>query len=154
MAASGRDSKHPGNRRTRSCRAAAEPLWVAGTSLYWAEGAKTSNRLSLANSDPRALRLFIRWLNVYLAPNASFVLKLNLHLDNDEAAARAYWASELNLRDVAFYKTFIKPDGTGHRKNHLRTGVCDVRVRRSTDAFHRALAWIDRFAELLASSGC
>jgi hypothetical protein len=36
-----------------------EPLWVAGTILYWAEGAKTQRHLSMANSDPRALRLFI-----------------------------------------------------------------------------------------------
>jgi hypothetical protein len=36
-----------------------DPLWVAGTVLYWAEGAKTRNNLRLTNSDPRALRLFI-----------------------------------------------------------------------------------------------
>jgi len=34
-----------------------DPLWVAGTILYWAEGAKTRNHLRLNNSDPRALRL-------------------------------------------------------------------------------------------------
>ena len=33
----------------------ADPLWVAGVVLYWGEGAKTSNELTLANSDPRAL---------------------------------------------------------------------------------------------------
>lgn len=131
-----------------------EPLWVAGTALYWAEGSKTSNRLSLANSDPRALRLFIRWTREYLMPDAALVLKLNPHGDNNEAAAREYWERELNLPNVTFYKTYVKPDGTGHRKNHLRTGVCDVRVRRSSDALHRVLAWIDRLAESLASTGC
>ncbi len=34
-----------------------DPLWVAGTMLYWAEGAKTPGSLSVANADPRALRL-------------------------------------------------------------------------------------------------
>ncbi len=65
-----------------------DPLWVAGTTLYWAEGAKTSNRLSLANSDPRALRLYIAWVSAHVAPHAAFVLKLNLHFDNSGPDAR------------------------------------------------------------------
>ena len=36
-----------------------DPMWVAGTILYWAEGAKTGGHLSMANGDPRALRLFL-----------------------------------------------------------------------------------------------
>lgn len=45
-----------------------DPLWVAGIVLYWAEGAKTRNHLKMANADPRALRLFIRWVRTYLDP--------------------------------------------------------------------------------------
>ena len=131
-----------------------EPLWLAGTTLYWAEGSKTSNRLSLANSDPRALRLFICWVRSYVASDAPLVLKLNLHHDNDETAARAFWESELDLVSPQFYKTFIKPEGTGHRKNHLSHGVCDVRVRASSDAFHRVIAWIDGLADLIARRDC
>ncbi|MCP3974114.1 MAG: hypothetical protein GY720_06435 [bacterium] len=131
-----------------------EPLWVAGTTLYWAEGAKTSNRLSLANSDPRALRLFVEWVRVYLDGDAEFVLKLNLHHGNDEPGARSFWASQLDLGDVRFYKTFIKPEGTGHRKNHLAHGVCAVIVRRSTDAFHRTMGWIDALPGFLTRSDC
>lgn len=131
-----------------------EPLWVAGTALYWAEGSKTSNRLSLSNSDPAALRLFIQWVRDYVDGSAEFVLKLNLHFDNDEEAARAFWSSELTLDSPEFYKTFIKPEGTGHRKNHLAHGVCAVRMRRSTDAFHRVMAWIGALPGLLLACDC
>lgn len=118
-----------------------DPFWVAGTMLYWGEGSKTSNGLALANTDPRACRLFIRWTRRYHDPAARFVLKLNLHADNDELAARRFWAAESGLgADAEYYRTFIKPDGTGHRKNHLPHGVCQVRLRRSTDAFHRTMA--------------
>ena len=103
-----------------------EPLWVAGTALYWAEGSKTSNRLSLPNSDPRVLGPFLAWVRADLDSNADFVPKLNLHEGNDEVAARGLWARELSLPDARFYKTFIKPGGTGHRKNHLKLGVCAV----------------------------
>jgi hypothetical protein len=61
------------------------------------------------------------------------------------------WAMQSGLRNPRFHKTFIKPDGTGHRKNHLPYGVCLVRMDRSANAFHRTLAWIqglaDHFAE-------
>jgi hypothetical protein len=123
-----------------------ESLWVAGTTMYWAEGAKTTPRLGLANTDPRVLVLFIRWVRMYLVPDPEFVLALHLHAGNDEDAAKLYWASALGLTDPDFHKTFIKPPGTGHRKNRLPWGVCRVRVRRSADAYHRTMAWIDQLA--------
>ncbi len=124
-----------------------DPFWVAGVVLYWGEGSKRSNRLELANSDPRILQLFIAWVERYVEPEPSFVLWLVLHADNDEPAARRHWERELGLEEPDFYKTTIKPDGTGHRKNHLKHGVCRVGLRRSTDAFLKTIAWIDVVAE-------
>jgi hypothetical protein len=81
-----------------------EPLWLAGTIMYWAEGGKTQKTLQMTDSDPRVLRLF--------------------------------------------YKTYIKPRGTGYRKNHLHWGVCNVRLRRSTDAWIRTDGWIAALARV------
>jgi hypothetical protein len=120
-----------------------DPLWVAGTVLYWGEGFKAQQRVGMANSDPAALRLFIRWIRGYLMEDAEFVCKLNLHYNNNEPAARQFWSENLGLSDAKFYKTFIKPEGTGHRKNHLKHGVCQVSLRRSSDSWHRIAAWID-----------
>ena len=61
---------------------------------------------------------------------------------NDEAAAQRFWSQALSLPGVAFHKTFVKPPGTGHRKNHLPQGVCRVVVRRSTNHFVRVSSWI------------
>ncbi|HKX75872.1 MAG TPA: hypothetical protein VJR05_10830, partial [Acidimicrobiia bacterium] len=44
--------------------------WVAGAIMYWAEGGKQRNHLEVANTDPAALRLFIRWIRSYLDPDA------------------------------------------------------------------------------------
>jgi hypothetical protein len=57
--------------------------------------------------------------------------------------ARHFWSAELGIDIKDFTKTFIKPDGTGHRKNYLAHGVCRVLMRRSTNAFVATLAWID-----------
>jgi hypothetical protein len=45
-----------------------------------------------------------------------------------------------NLPNVDFYKTSMKPLGTGHRKNHLPHGVCRVSVRRAADMWQRTMA--------------
>lgn len=117
--------------------------WLGGTILYWAEGFKTENALGMANSDPDLLRVFMDWSTRYHDSDAEFRIKLNLHAGNDEDQAIEFWAFELGLGTESFLKTYIKPDGTGHRRNHLHHGVAQVRMRRSTDAFIRTMGWID-----------
>lgn len=127
-----------------------DPLWVGGVVLYWGEGSKTTRRLELANADPRALRLFMAWTRRYLDNQARFMAALNLHADNDEPAARFYWQAQLGLSSNDFTKSYVKPDGTGHRKNHLSNGVCRIRLRRGTDAFLRTMSWVDYLADTWA----
>ena len=127
-----------------------DPTWVAGTTMYWAEGAKTLPRLGMANTDVRALRLFIAWVRSYFDPNAEFVLALHLHEGNDDDAAKQWWAESLGLSGVKFHKTFVKPRGTGHRKNRWLHGVCRVQMRRSADAYNRTMEWIDCLAQEFA----
>ncbi len=128
-----------------------DPLWVAGTVLYWGEGSKTTRKLELANADPRALRLFMSWTERYLDPQPSFVAALNLHAGNNEPAARRAWQTELGLGPADFTKSYVKPDGTGHRKNHLPHGVCRLRLRKGTDAFYQAMSWVHTLAEAWGS---
>jgi hypothetical protein len=134
-------------------RLISDPLWIAGVVLYWGEGGKTRNDLKMANADPRALRLFASWVRVYLIPNARFSLQLHLHEGNDEHAATTYWREATGLPDANFYKSFIKPKGTGHRKNHLKHGVCTVKVRRCADAWQTAMAWVEAVADRLGLEG-
>ena len=124
-----------------------DPVWVAGVILYWGEGGKSRNDFKLANSDPRALRLFISWVRNYLDSAAGFSLHLHLHEGNDEEAARSFWRQQTGLADANFFKTFIKPAGTGHRKNHLEHGVCTVVVRRSANHWQRTMIWIEELAD-------
>lgn len=123
-----------------------DPFFVAGVALYWGEGSKTHADLALANSDPRALRFFIAWVRSFHAPNADFVLKINLHAGNDEPGARAFWREETGLPDADFHRTFVKPEGTGHRKNDPPFGICQVRVRKCTDHWNRTMTWVDTVA--------
>jgi hypothetical protein len=129
-----------------------DPFWVAGTILYWAEGTKGPHQVAVANTDPRTHHLFIKWIRRYVSANAEFRLQLHLHEGNDEDAAKRHWKSVLGLSDSLFYKTFIKPSGTGHRKNTHMHGVCTVRLMRSADAAQTIEAWIDELAERFSLS--
>ncbi len=131
-----------------------DPLWVAGVALYWAEGAKTKRMLAMTNSDPRILRTFVAWVRTYIDAEAVFALSLHLHQGNSEAAAKDYWRETLGLRGAQYWKTFIKPSPTGHRKIHLEHGVCRVFMRRSADASLTAMAWADVLAVELALGRC
>ena len=120
-----------------------DATFVGGVVLYWGEGSKTKNYLDLTNADPLALRFFVHWVHRYLDPDATFVLSLHLHEGNDEQAARDYWRRAVGLPCADFTKTYIKPRGTGHRKNQLIHGVCRVRTRNASNHWHRVMTWID-----------
>ncbi len=130
-------------------RLAMDPFWVAGLVLYWAEGAKSRNHLSMANTDPRALRLFVLWSRTYLRTEAEFSIQLHLHEGNNEAEAISHWQLETGLSEANFHKTFIKAAGTGHRKNHLPHGICTVKMRRASDPWNVVLEWIDAYSSHL-----
>ncbi len=76
---------------------------------------------------------------------------MHLHEGNDEAAAQQYWRESIGLPGAPFTRTFIKPRGTGHRKNHLVHGVCRVRARNGADKWNRVMVWIDVVRESLAA---
>lgn len=128
-----------------------DAYFVGGVVLYWGEGSKTRNFLDLTNTDPAALRYFVNWVREYMDPGATFKLGLHLHEGNDEAAAKHYWSEALNLGSARFGKTYIKPAGTGHRKNHLPHGVCRVRTLRASDYWHRVMVWIEVVADSFGS---
>lgn len=125
-------------------------FWMAGTIAYWAEGAKGSNRLVFANSDPEMVVLFIRWAKAFLSlTNERFTIALHLHEGQNEDERKQYWSTMTGIPLRQFRKTFIKPEGTGHRKNVLYNGTASLRVLRSADLLHQTLGWIEGVKQAL-----
>lgn len=130
--------------RASADRQIRDPVWVAGLVLHWGEGSKSDRRLELSNSEPAALRLFMAWTRRFHDPDAAFRAAINLHANNDEPGARQFWAEQLCLDpEQDFTKTFVKPEGTGHRTKRIPHGVCSVRMLRSTDAWITTMEWLD-----------
>lgn len=131
-----------------------DPAWVAGVVAYWSEGAKRQKDLVFSNSDPALVALFIEWARWYLDLSFDrFTAKLHLHAGQDESERKSYWASVTGIPESSFRKTYIKPEGTGHRKNLLYNGTIQVRVTRSTDILHRVMGWIEAVASQPPSLG-
>lgn len=121
-----------------------DPAWIAGAVAYWAEGAKRSNEMSFSNSDPAMVCLFLSWCRTYLGVDPDrFTVRLHLHSGQEEDERRRYWSQKTGIPLDQFRKAFIKPEGSGHRKNRLYNGTAQIRVQRSTNDLNRVRGWID-----------
>jgi hypothetical protein len=128
-----------------------DPFWIAGVVAYWAEGSKQGS-LQLSNSDPGLLLFFINWSSKYFGLTLDrFTLALHLHDGQNESERKDFWSRITRIPVTQFRKTWIKPEGTGHRKNVLYNGTARVRVSRSGALLHRVLGWIDFVSQSQAS---
>ncbi|MEK6272558.1 MAG: helix-turn-helix domain-containing protein [Actinomycetota bacterium] len=109
-------------------------LHQAGCMLYWAEGAKTRNSVTLANSDPHLLRFFCEFLRKSMGvPPKDFRVSLTVYLTNGLTIEEIenYWLSILDLPRTCLRKHAInfKPtSSSGLKRNRLPYGVCTVRA--------------------------
>ncbi len=68
----------------RDLTPAEEQLRVAGAMLYWAEGAKTTKTVDLANSDPDLIRVFLAFLRTVCGVAESRLRVLLYAYDNQD----------------------------------------------------------------------
>jgi hypothetical protein len=101
------------SRRCRAIRQAAQqhgrqlargddPLHVQGCMLYWAEGAKRRNCVTLVNADPDLVEVFLRFLrDCYGVTDDRVTLSVNCFLENGLTIDQihAWWLERLRLPD-------------------------------------------------------
>lgn len=123
-------------------------IFVSGLALYLAEGSKTSNyRVSLANTDPKVIRFFTKWLYKFFKIRKN---KLRIHLHLYEGMnidkEKDFWKNELGVDNTQFYKSFI----TKHKKSSFlykesfRHGTCSV-IISSTELKRRIMMAIKAY---------
>ena len=119
-------------------------LKIVGAMIYWAEGSKSRGiGVEITNSDPELIKFMICWLDkVYKIPLHKLKACLNIHANQDDMKMKKYWSKMTRIPLNQFGKSYIKPEGTGHRKNILHNGVIKIRFG-SEDLRHRIMAWIE-----------
>ncbi|MEI7742013.1 MAG: hypothetical protein WCJ29_05970 [bacterium] len=125
--------------------------FIAGLMLYWAEGNKQRNA-AIANSDEEVVLVMIKWFRNYYGVTPSHMsLHMHLHSGQDEQAMRSYWSKITGIPSTNFHKTFIKPEGSGYRKNILYHGTVKLSVKEagSTYMLYRILGSIAGFQKIV-----
>ena len=134
--------------RSEVTQLAQNPLWIAGLMLYWAEGAKKEH-VALSNSDPQIAHLMMKWFReVCHVPEGKFKAYLNIHSGQDDQVIKAFWSKIIDLPLSRFGKSYVKQEGTGHRKNTLYQGTIRINIC-NRDLLHRIHGWIEGYAQLV-----
>jgi hypothetical protein len=82
-------------------------LFIAGIALYAGEGAKTDGSVKFANSDPRMIQLFLRFLRTFFEVDESRLrLRLYLHEGLDLHAANGFWSALTGIPLSQFGKPY------------------------------------------------
>lgn len=126
----------------------ANERFIAGLMLYWAEGNKSTHSAAVANSDPRVIRFMARWFKEFFqVANHEFSIYLHLHTGQNENKIKRYWSKLTGVPIQNFGKSFVKPEGSGYRKNVLYNGTVRLTVRRrgSTYLLFEILGSLNRF---------
>jgi DNA-binding transcriptional MerR regulator len=115
---------------------------LAGLMLYWAEGNKTEF-VGFSNSEPKIVRFMVEWFKrVCGVPIRKIKAYLNLHSGQNENQIKKFWTNVTGLSISQFGKSYIKKEGTGHRKNILYNGTIRINIYNS-NLLHKILGWIE-----------
>jgi transposase-like protein len=141
------DWQEQGRRRARL----GDPLHEAGCMLYWAEGGKSRNLLSLVNSDANMLRFFARFLRECLEVESErFRVRLNVYLGNGLSMVEIedFWLDALEAPRSCLRKHTLNsyPTSSSGQKRSLRYGVCTLRVAQGTPLVQHIYGAIQEYA--------
>ncbi|HEV3478635.1 MAG TPA: hypothetical protein VG144_04210 [Gaiellaceae bacterium] len=133
----------------------ADPMFVAGIMLFWAEGAKARNEVAIVNSDSELVRFFVRFLRrYYRVPDERFRVACNLFADHvaRQRQIERFWLDTLELPSSCLRKSMINvysKYSQKKRKGRLPYGtcklvVCDTAVVQSIYGAIQEYAGFDR----------
>lgn len=115
---------------------------IAGAMIYWAEGSK-NREMAISNSDPELIKSMVDWFEkICKIPTTKLKARLNIHANQNDMRIKKYWSRITGIPLGNFGKSYIKPEGTGHRKNILHNGVIKIGVNNE-DLRHRIMGWIE-----------
>ena len=126
-------------------------FFIAGIMMYWAEGSKTRG-VSITNSDERIILFMLKWFEKIFNIDIKKRIQIHLHIHdiNKDQIIKKYWSKLTKIPMSNFGKSFVKPKGTGHRKNILPNGIIRIRVYGEgiEDMRHKIMSWAEKIYEL------
>lgn len=131
-------------------------LLMLGIILYWAEGykrlkvengkIKTHHPVSLSNSDPGLVKIFLRFLREVCSVNEEKIKgEIRVYEHHNEAYLLSFWSQMTNI-PLDRLKTFKNGISISSQRlrpyNILPYGTIQIRVN-STQLYHKIMGWIE-----------
>lgn len=117
--------------------------FIAGVSLYFAEGSKSDRSVSFSNSDPLAIKFMVDWFRCFCnVPESKFRINIYIHDNLDEMKAKKFWSRLTNISLDQFGKSYIVKNNPNRlRKTKHINGI--LRITVSNANLHRKImGWI------------
>lgn len=126
-------------------------LWMIGLGLWIGEGSKTMEQIRLVNSDPKVIRLFIRWLReICELKDENITIAMHLYPNSDELSSMKYWMNITKLPKKQFRKTQIdrRLDKKRLKKGKTPYGTLHISVasnlnpEKGVRLYRRMMGWV------------
>lgn len=103
-------------------------LKVTGVMLYWGEGTKKGSSVALANSDPKMVLVFLKFLREICGVDEKR-LRVGLHYYQDHDADKlvTFWSTLTNIPPHQFDRPFLHASGKGSYNTKSLYGTVLVR---------------------------
>ncbi len=107
-------------------------IFLFGLGIYWGEGTKRQmSELSISNTDPNLINLFIYWLEQsFNISRKKIKILLRLYGDMDIDKETIYWSKTLNIPICQFNRPYIKKNSVLNinHKGNFGHGTCNARI--------------------------
>lgn len=125
-----------GAERAKKIRPDTSVKFVAGLMIYWAEGNKGKGPTAITNSDPKIIKFMSSWFGEFFGVSPkNLKIYLNLHSGQDEKRAISFWSKLTRVPPGNFGKSFIKPTGSGYKKNIHYHGTARLTIRKTGSTY-------------------
>ncbi len=122
---------------------------IAGAIAYWCEGTKSkpyrpNHRVTFINTDPRLIRLFLRFLALGGVTSDQLICRVHIHESADLVKAHEFWQEVAGLGLEHFGRPTIKRHNPKTVRKNVGTdyhGCLAISVRRSSDLYRRIEGW-------------
>ena len=128
-------------------------IMMLGLGLYIGEGAKTSGITRMVNSDPRVIKLTIKWLKTSFGIKLKQIkVRLYIYPDNKEKKCIKYWSKQTKIPENQFFKSTVdrRTDKKSKKHGKLPFGTAHVSIKSFGNKDHGVymhrliMAWIKR----------
>jgi len=131
-------------------------LWMLGIGLYIGEGDKAYEMVRIINSDPKVIKLSIKWFkDICELQNKNVVITLHLYPDNNIARCIKYWSKTTSIPTTQFRKSQvdIRSNKVSKKSKMLPYGTAQISILSNgnpdfgVNLHRKIMGWIEKSME-------